>query len=155
MYSQPGCWNPILDLFDVLNLMVSSSLRSGQWLQCCKHKHLQFSEFEILWQLHSPPLICFNHLQPGLWNPVLHLFNALNLIVPSSLPSGQWLPCCKNKHLQFSEFEILADCSWSISKVVNVAVARSQIPKIGDVCACSTAITENMAKWMVRWCSAH
>jgi len=86
-YSQPSLWNPGLDLFSALKLIVSSSMWSGQWLQCYKHKYLQFSEFDILWQLHSPPLMCFNYSQPGLWNPILDLCNALNLNVSSSLPS--------------------------------------------------------------------
>ena len=87
-------------------LLVSSALWSDQWLWYCRHKYLQFWEFEILWHVYSPPLMCSNYSQPGLWNPVLDRFNALNLIVPSSLRSGQWLQCCKHKYLQFSEFEI-------------------------------------------------
>ena len=37
---------------------------------------------------------------------VLHLFDALNLLVPSALQSGKGLWRCMNKHHQFSEFEI-------------------------------------------------
>ena len=37
---------PVLGLFDVLNLIVPSVLRSGQWLWNCKHKHHQFSHFQ-------------------------------------------------------------------------------------------------------------
>ena len=96
-YSQPRLWNHFLHPFNALNPLVPPPMLSGQWLQRCKHKYLQFSEFEILWQLHSPPFMCFNYSQPRLWNHVLYLFNALNPIVPSSLRSGQSLQCCKNK----------------------------------------------------------
>jgi len=104
--SQPRLWNYVLHQFNVPNPLVPPLLRSGQWLKCCRHKYLQFSEFEILRQLHSPPFMCFNYSQPRLLNHVLYPFDALNPIVPSSLRSGQSLQRCKNKYLQFSEFEI-------------------------------------------------
>ena len=46
----------------------------------------------------------------------------------------------------------LADCSWSTSKV---ALAWSQIPKIEDICACSAATIDWIARKMARWDSAH
>ena len=49
----------------------------------------------------------------------------------------------------------LVDCSWSTSKVVNLAVTASQIPKIGDVCSCSMATIDRISRRMVRWDSAH
>jgi len=106
IYSQPGIWNPVLDLFDVWNLVVPSILPSAQWLWWCKYKHIQFSEFDILQQLCSPPLMCSIYSQPGIWNPVLDLFDVWNLVAPSILPSAQWLLWCKYKHIQFSEFDI-------------------------------------------------
>ena len=41
-YSQPGLENDVLDLFNVLNLIVLSLSRSGQWFWCCRHKYLNF-----------------------------------------------------------------------------------------------------------------
>ena len=41
-----------------------------------------------------------------------------------------------------------AKCGGSISNVVNLAAAGSEILKIGNVCACPTRSTERMAKWM-------
>ena len=106
-YSQPGCWNHILDLLNALNLIVPSASRSVHWLQCCKHKYLQFSEFEILQQLHSSPLTCSNYSQLSIWNPVLDLLNVANLLVP---PYALWLGPSNQKHLQFSHFKNLLRC---------------------------------------------
>ena len=39
--------------------------------------------------------------------------------------------------------------------MVNLTVAGSEIAKIGDVCACSTAATGQITKWMARGDSAH
>jgi len=39
--------------------------------------------------------------------------------------------------------------------VVNFAVTGSQIPKFGDVCACSTTATRLVAKWIEREDLAH
>jgi len=49
----------------------------------------------------------------------------------------------------------LVDCSWSTSKVVNIHVTGSQIPKIGDICACSTITTGQITKGMTRGVSAY
>ena len=50
-------------------------------------------------------LLCFHYSQPGPVDDVLDLFNALNLVAPSILPSAQWLWWCKHKHIQFSHFQ--------------------------------------------------
>ena len=84
-----------------------SILQSGPWLQRRRHKHPQFSEFETLRQLHSPHLICSHHSQPGIGVSAVGLFDMLNLIVPSVLPSAQWLLRCKHKRHRFSQFETL------------------------------------------------
>ena len=39
--------------------------------------------------------------------------------------------------------------------MVNLAVTGSQIPKFGDVCACSTTATGPIAKWIARGDLAH
>ena len=41
------------------------------------------------------------------------------------------------------------DFSGSISKVENILVAGFQIPKIGDICACSTTITDRIATYKI------
>ena len=91
IYSQPGIWNPVLDLFDVWNLVAPSILPSAQWLLWCKYKHIQFSEFDIPQQLNSLGLMCSVYSQPGIWNAVLYLIDALNLLMPSVLRSDYWL----------------------------------------------------------------
>ena len=109
-YSQPGCWNHILDLLNAVNLIVPSASRSDHWLQCCRHKYLQFLEFEILQQLYSSPLICSNYSQLSIWSPVLDLPNVANLLAPSISPYALWLGPRKQKHLQFLHFKNLPPC---------------------------------------------
>jgi len=41
------------------------------------------------------------------------------------------------------------DFSGSISKVENILIAEFQIPKIGDICACSTTITDRIATYKI------
>ena len=106
-YCQPGILNYGLYWFDVLNLLVPSILRSDQWLQCYRHRHPQFLEFGTLRPGYSPLVIHSQHHHLGTGDSVLGLFDTLNLLVPSVLLSDQWFQCCRHKHSQFSEFEIL------------------------------------------------
>ena len=39
--------------------------------------------------------------------------------------------------------------------MLDLAVTGSQIPKFGDVCACSTTATSSIAKWIARGDLAH
>ena len=116
--SQPRLWNYVLHQFNVPNPLVPPLLRSGQWLKCCRHKYLQFSEFEIQQQVNSPPLMCSKYCPLGIWNDWLDIFNELDLFVPSILRSHGWLWLCRHKYPEFSEFEILPHmCSppWILS----------------------------------------
>ena len=65
---------------------------------------------------------------------------------------GKWISRRDPAHQTGLETDskCLAGCSWSTSKVVNVTVVGSQIPKIGDICACSTATMEQIARRMAR-----
>jgi len=52
-----------------------------------------------------PPLICSHYSQPGTREYVLHLFDALILVVLSVLPYNSWLQPHIQKHPQFSRFQ--------------------------------------------------
>ena len=65
---------------------------------------------------------------------------------------GKWIARGDPAHQTGLETDskCLAGCSWSTSKVVNVTVVGSQIPKIGDICACSPAAIDQIGRRMAR-----
>jgi len=69
----------------------------------------------------------------------------------------QQMPHGDSRHLigLVRTLQRLAKCGASISNAVNLAITRSEIPKIGNVCACSNATTGQIAKWIARGVSAH
>ena len=74
----------------------------------------------------------------------------------STEPGRQEIPNRSSlEGLQGHNSRCLVDSRWSTSKVVNISVAGSQIPKIGNVCACSTGTTGQIAKQMARGDSAY
>jgi len=54
-----------------------------------------------------------------------------------------------------NDFKCLADSIWSTSKVVNLPVAGSLVPKIGAICSCSTATIDQIARRMAGWDLVH
>jgi len=51
--------------------------------------------------------------------------------------------------------QCLAHCNGRGCKVVSPYAARSQIPKIRDICACIATTSNEITEWMVRGVSAH
>jgi len=90
-YSQPGIVGPLLDLFNVTNLVVQSFLCSNYSLRRCRCKQPQFSEFEIMDHMCSIPCIPSHYSQSGISNRSLHQLNALNRLVASVSQSHSWL----------------------------------------------------------------
>ena len=78
-------------------------------------------------------------------------------IATTSDEIAEWMARRDSAHriCPVSDFKCPADCIWSTSKVVNLLVAGSQIPKIGDICSCRTATIDQIARRMARWDLMH
>ena len=95
--------NPLLDLLNAVNLLVSSILPYHRCLWRCSPEFAEFSQF---WIPEWPLSIWPHYSQRGCGDVVLDLFDALNLTITSILPSVCSCPLHKQKgrHFRNSEF---------------------------------------------------